>query len=105
MKVVGSRYAAFIKRRYGRTGTHWEGRHRSSLVQTGCYLLTCMRYIELNPVRAGMVDQPEACRWSSHGFNAYGDAVWLQRYERYVSLGASSGKRCALPAVNSSGRI
>ncbi|HEY5734534.1 MAG TPA: transposase [Gammaproteobacteria bacterium] len=94
MKVVGSRYAAYINRNYARTGTLWEGRHRSSLVQTERYLLTCMRYIELNPVRAGMVERPEAYRWSSYGFNAYGDAGWLHRHERYMSLGASSDERC-----------
>jgi putative transposase len=94
MKVVGSRYASYINRRYDRTGTLWEGRHRSSLIQSERYLLTCMRYIELNPVRAGMVERPEAYRWSSYGFNAYGDTGWLQQHERYMSLGSSSEGRC-----------
>ncbi len=94
MKVVGSRYAAYINRCYGRTGTLWEGRHRSSLVQAEHYLLTCMRYIELNPVRAGMVGRPEAYRWSSYGFNAYGDSGWLQRHEQYLALGVSREQRC-----------
>ena len=94
MKVVGSRYAAYINRRYGRTGTLWEGRHRSSMVQTERYLLTCMRYIELNPVRAGMVERPEVYRWSSYGFNAYGDAGWLWRHKQYLSLGTSRDVRC-----------
>lgn len=94
MKVLGSRYAAHVNRRYGRTGTLWEGRHRSSLVQTERYLLTCMRYIELNPVRAGMVERPEAYRWSSYGYNAFGDAGWLQQHERYLSMGASRDERC-----------
>lgn len=49
MKVVGSRYAQYINKQYRRTGTLWEGRHRASLVQSERYLLTCMRYIELNP--------------------------------------------------------
>ena len=65
MKVVGSRYAQYINLKYKRTGTLWEGRHRSSLVQTEKYFLTCMRYIELNPVRAGMVLRPEEYKWSS----------------------------------------
>ena len=60
MKVVGSRYAQYVNKAYKRTGTMWEGRHRSSLVQSEKYLLTCSRYIELNPVRAGMVQRPEA---------------------------------------------
>jgi putative transposase len=59
MKQVGSRYAQYINKKYKRTGTFWEGRHKSSLVQTEKYLLTCYRYIELNPVRAGMVEKPE----------------------------------------------
>ena len=95
MKVVGSRFAAYINRRYSRTGTLWEGRHRSSLVQTERYLLTCMRYIELNPVRAGLVERPEAYRWSSYGCNAWGDPGWLQRHERYMLLGTSREERCA----------
>jgi putative transposase len=48
-------------------------------VQTERYLLTCMRYIELNPVRAGMVERPGAYRWPGYGFNVYGDTGWLYR--------------------------
>lgn len=70
MKVVGSRYAQYVNKKYRRTGTLWEGRHRSSLVQSERYLLTCMRYIECNPVRAQMVTRPEEYRWSSYGTNA-----------------------------------
>jgi len=62
MKVVGSRYAQYVNLRYKRTGTLWEGRHRASLVQTERYLLCCYRYIELNPVRAGMVVRPDGYR-------------------------------------------
>jgi putative transposase len=58
MKFVGSRYAQYVNKKYHRTGTLWEGRHRSSLVQTERYLLTCMRCIELNPVRTRMVYRP-----------------------------------------------
>ncbi len=53
MKMIGSRYAQYINKTYRRTGTLWEGRHRSSLVQSDRYLLVCQRYIELNPVRLG----------------------------------------------------
>ena len=59
MQVVGSRYAYYLNKSYRRTGTVWEGRHKSSLVQSERYLLTCMRYIELNPVVASMVEKPE----------------------------------------------
>ena len=69
MKIVGSRYAQYINKKYKRTGTMWEGRHRVSLVQEGKYLLSCYRYIELNPVRANMVARPEEYCWSSYGVN------------------------------------
>ena len=87
MKVVGSRYAQYINLKYKRTGTLWEGRHRSSLVQTEKYFLTCMRYIELNPVRAGMVLRPEEYKWSSYGVNAWGDKSWLTFHDEYLRLG------------------
>ena len=70
MKIVGSRYAQYFNRKYKRTGTLWEGRHKSSLIQSECHLLTCYRYIELNPVRAGMVERPEEYIWSSYSANA-----------------------------------
>jgi putative transposase len=94
MKVVGSRYAHYINCRYKRTGTLWEGRHRSSLVQSEKYLLTCSRYIELNPVRAGMVTRPEEYRWSSYGVNAWGDKSWLINHEEYCRLGKTISERC-----------
>jgi putative transposase len=58
MKCVGQRYTQYVNRVYGRTGSLWEGRFRSCLTDSDAYVLTCMRYIELNPVRAGMVDHP-----------------------------------------------
>ena len=86
MKVIGSRYAQYINLKYKRTGTLWEGRHRSSLVQTDKYLLSCMRYIELNPVRAGMVVLPEEYKWSSYRANAWGDENWLRPHVEYFGL-------------------
>lgn len=94
MKVVGSRYAQYINLKYKRTGTLWEGRHRSSLVQTDKYLLTCYRYIELNPVRATMVKRPEEYPWSSYGVNAWGDNYWLAPHVEYLSLGKTTEERC-----------
>lgn len=67
MQAVGRRYVQYFNRRYGRTGTLWEGRYRATPIQTERYCLTCMAYIDLNPVRAGMVKRPEDYRWSSHG--------------------------------------
>lgn len=93
MKVAGSRYAQYINKKYRRTGTLWEGRHRASLVQSDRYLLTCMRYIELNPARAQMVARPEEYRWSSYGINAWGDHGWLQHHEEYLRLGPTPETR------------
>lgn len=92
-KVVGSRYAQYVNRKYCRTGTLWEGRHRASLVQSGRYLLACYRYIELNPVRAGMVARPQDYPWSSHCANARGDTDWLQPHRDYLDLGRDQGER------------
>lgn len=94
MKVIGSRYAQYINKTYGRTGTLWEGRHRASLIQSERYFLTCMRYIELNPVRAQMVARPDAYRWSSYGVNAWGDRSWLQLHDEYRRLGKTVAERC-----------
>ncbi len=93
LKVVGSRYAQYVNLRYGRTGTLWEGRHRSSLVQSEKYLLVCYRYIELNPVRAGMVSHPAEYKWSSYETNAWGKASWLAPHEEYIKLGAEYRER------------
>jgi len=93
MKVVGSRYAQYVNKKYRRTGTLWEGRHRASLVQSERYLLTCMRYIECNPVRAQMVARPEEYYWSSYGTNAWGDHNWLRPHEEYCRLGKTPSER------------
>ena len=67
MQAVGRGYVQAFNKVHGRTGTLWEGRYRSTLIQTDLYLLACMAYIDLNPVRAHMVDLPERYEWSSHG--------------------------------------
>ena len=72
MKHLGQRYVQYVNRVYDRSGTLWEGRFRSSIVQVETYLLRCQRYIELNPVRASIVDAPGAYPWSSFGANALG---------------------------------
>ena len=66
MQAVGRRYVRHFNDRYQRTGTLWEGRYRSTLIQTERYLLACMVYMDLNPVRAGMVADPKNHPWSSH---------------------------------------
>lgn len=67
---LGGSYAARINSLYRRTGSLWEGRFRSSLVDSESYVLACYRYIELNPVRAGMVEHPSEYRWSSYRHHA-----------------------------------
>jgi putative transposase len=74
MQSVGRRYVQYINRSYKRTGSLWEGRYKSSLIQAETCLLTCLRYIELNPVRAGMVQDPGQYRWSSYRHNGLGQA-------------------------------
>jgi putative transposase len=70
MQAVGRRYVRYFNDRQGRTGTLWEGRYRSTLVQAERYLLPCMVYIDLHPVRAGIARQPADYPWSSHCFYA-----------------------------------
>lgn len=66
MQGLGRAFVRWFNRRHGRSGTLWEGRFRSSIVESERYLLACMRYIEMNPVRAAIVDSPADYRWSSH---------------------------------------
>jgi len=94
MQAVGRRYVRYVNKTYRRTGTLWEGRFKSGLIDSDAYLLTCSRYIEMNPVRAGMVQHPREYRWSSYRHNAYGatDTV-LSGHQLYRSLGASPEER------------
>ena len=70
MQAVGRRYVRYFNDIHGRSGTLWEGRYKSTLIETESYLLACMAYIDLNPVRAGMVTQARDYPWSSHGHYA-----------------------------------
>lgn len=72
MKALSQRYVQYVNRIHRRSGTLWEGRYRSSPVQEDGYFLTCQRYIELNPVRAGIVDHPGDYRWTSYHANGHG---------------------------------
>lgn len=88
MRRLGQHYVQYFNRRHGRSGTLWEGRFRSCLVDTEQYLLVCQRYIELNPVRARMVKAPEAYPWSSYRANALGtDDALVTPHVVYASLG------------------
>ena len=77
MQDLGRKYVRYFNRQYQRSGTLWEGRYKSSLIDSEVYLLMCMRYIELNPVRAGMVQQPGDYPWSSYQSNAHGEPNML----------------------------
>lgn len=73
MQMVGRYYVQYFYHCYLQTGTLWEGRYKATLVDTEQYLLTCMRYIELNPVRAkNMIDHPAEYPWSNFAYNALG---------------------------------
>jgi putative transposase len=94
MKRLGQRYVQYVNRTYDRSGTLWEGRFRSSIIQEEGYFLACQRYIELNPVRAGMVKQPEEYRWSSCRVNALGEeGSLLTPHSVYLALGGSRKAR------------
>lgn len=90
MRDVGRRYVQHVNAIYRRTGTLFEGRFKSCLVETSSYFLTCMRYIEMNPVRARMASNPAAFRWSSFKENATGTpSGMLTPHPEYVALGRS----------------
>ena len=96
MQALGRRYVRYINGVYRRTGTLWEGRFKSSLIDTRSYLLTCYRYIALNPVRAAMIASPAMYRWSSYARNALGAPQRLVTpHPEYTALGSSDSQRCA----------
>jgi putative transposase len=96
MKRLGQKYVQYVNRTYGRSGTLWEGRFRSCLVGEEAYLLGCYRYIELNPVRAGMVPHPADYPWSSYVCNAQGEPNPLVlSHAFYLALGKDGRRRQA----------
>jgi putative transposase len=96
MRRLGQHYVQYFNRKHTRTGTLWEGRFRSCLVEDARYLLICQRYIELNPVRAGMVDDPGHYKWSSYQANAFGaDDPLVAPHLIYTGLGRHAGERRA----------
>lgn len=90
MQSLGRRYVAHVNRTHGRTGTLWEGRFKSTIVDAEDYVTACYRYIEANPLRARMVERPEDHLWPSYVRNALGRADPLvAEHECYRALGAS----------------
>ncbi len=96
MKQLGQRYVQYINRSYRRSGTLWEGRFRSCLLHAEDYLLACQRYVELNPVRAGLVEHPASYRWSSYRANTQGETLpGLTPHPLYLALGVAPEARQA----------
>jgi putative transposase len=100
MKLLSQRYTQYVNFTYCRTGSIWEGRYKSSVIDVDHYLLTCYRYIELNPVRAAMVGRPSEYLWSSarfHGFgisdHAGGDDDLIVDHGLYLGLGSHREER------------
>ena len=94
MQYLGLRYVPYINHRYAMSGSIWEGRFKASLIDSDEYLLACMRYIELNPVRANMVGLAGDYQWSSYNSNALGrGGDWLQAHDLYLALAKTKNKR------------
>ncbi|WP_101926536.1 MULTISPECIES: transposase [Luteimonas] len=94
MQAIGRRYVACFNARYRRTGTLWEGRFKSALVDSDAYVLACYRYIELNPVRAAMCRVPGDYAWSSYHANALGrHEPRLRPHAAWTALGTTDATR------------
>ncbi len=94
MQSIGRCYVQYINKTYKRSGTLWEGRHKASLIQAEEYLLSCYRYIELNPVNASMVEHPGEYPWTSYHYNAAGktDRI-ITEHAIYTGLGLDKAER------------
>jgi putative transposase len=73
MKFLGCKYVYYVNKNYGRTGTLWEGRFKACLIEDGPYFVSCLRYIEANPLRSGLIKSPELYKWSSYKVRALGE--------------------------------
>lgn len=94
LQMLGRYYVQYYNYSYQRTGTLWEGRYKATLIDSEAYLLTCMRYIELNPVRAGMVQHPSDYPWSSYHCNALGKPDELVKpHPECLRLGKTAEER------------
>lgn len=94
MQLVGNRYVQYINKKYCRSGSLWEGRHKASLVNAEEYLLACYRYIELNPVRANIVKHPNDYRWSSYRAHATGfNDELIHDHDLYFAIDTNEKQR------------
>jgi REP-associated tyrosine transposase len=100
MRRLAGRFTRRVNALEGRTGTLWEGRYKASPIQSEGYLLACTRYVELNPVRAGLVADPGAYRWSSYRVRTGGSGLgWLDADECYLALGTTYAQRASVYAA------
>jgi putative transposase len=101
MQHAVRQYVLYINKIYRRSGTMWEGRHKASLIQAESHLFTCMRYIEMNPVTAGMVQSPDQYRWSSYRHHAWGDHdALVTDHDLVIRLAQSpEDRQCAYRAI------
>lgn len=96
MKRINGGYVRYFNRKRDRLGTVWNGRYKSRLIDGDRYWLTCLRYIEFNPVEARMVADPAEYRWSSYAIHAHGAAsLWLASHHVLEALGANAAERQA----------
>lgn len=96
MQQLGRRYVLSFNKRYQRSGTLWEGRFHSSIIDADDYLFACYRYIELNPVRAAMVGAPGEYGWSSYRVNAHGaKSCLITPHQQWIDLGINGPERCS----------
>jgi len=96
LRRVNLRFVRCMNRRYGRSGPGWDSRFWSSVIETGRYFLACQRYIELNPVRAGLAKAPDKYAWSSHRANAFGEpSLVVEPHAEYLALGGNPERRQA----------
>jgi putative transposase len=108
MKQLGAAYVLHFNKKYQRVGTLFTGRYKSKAIADDRYWLTCLRYIEHNPVRAGLVVQPEQYRWSSYRVHAFGESCeWLASHPILDAFDANRAERqaryraiCATPLTN-----
>lgn len=113
MARINRGYTNHYNQKYGRIGPLWNGRYGAALLDTQRYWLTCLRYVELNPLRARIVTSPEDYRWSSYRVHAHGQSCdWLTPHHCYLALGADDQSRqsayrtlCAVPLTNAELRL
>ena len=91
---IGRLYVTYINKTYKRSGTLWEGRHKGNIIETESYFMACMKYIELNPVRSKMVNDPNDYYWSSYAANAYDRPnIIITKHQLYLSLASENIER------------